>query len=122
VFRLVFRGQVAPSRAGARILPPVVAIIEYDCTYSFGNLLSLDKHIEGDERSIEFGERPLRKLDRPLPIAIASRATRASAFYRIRVIRGAHPGRGSGGNPRARGEDRGEARFPAVRLPRAIRS
>lgn len=37
--------------------PPVVAIIQYDCTYSFGNLLSLDKHIEGDERSMEFGER-----------------------------------------------------------------
>lgn len=37
------------SAAGSR------AIIEYDCTYSFGNLLSLDKHIEGDERSMEFG-------------------------------------------------------------------
>lgn len=37
--------------------PSVVAIIEYDCTYSFGNLLSLDKHIEGDERSMEFDER-----------------------------------------------------------------
>jgi len=115
------------ARARARILPPVVAIIEYDCTYSFGNLLSLDKHIEGDERSIEFGER--RRGTRfgsyqPFPIAIpcdCRRQSRLSAFTGLRVIRSAHGTR----KRREAAREPNEARLPAsqaaaaaaVRLP-----